>query len=299
VSRRFLVVTADDFGIGPATSQGILELAARNALSATVLLVNSPYAESAAAAWREAGRPIEVGWHPCLTLDRPVLPAAEVPSLVARDGRFFPLGRFLRRLMLGLIRRAEIERELRAQLRRFCDLVGEPPRIVNSHHHVQVFRPVGKILCDVLASDGFFPYFRRIREPRRMVVRIPGARLKRAVLSRLGRRCARLQARVGFPGNDWLAGITDPPWVGNPRFFRNWLEQIPGRLVELTCHPGKLDRTLLGRDCHLGDGQIERRVREYQLLADPSFKAACDRAGFELVSFDAIASAAAADLVAA
>ena len=35
---------------------------------------------------------MQLGWHPCLTLDRPVLPRARVPSLVD-DGRFRPLGR--------------------------------------------------------------------------------------------------------------------------------------------------------------------------------------------------------------
>ena len=39
---------ADDFGIGPGTSQGILDLAAAGRLvTATVLLVNSPHRESA------------------------------------------------------------------------------------------------------------------------------------------------------------------------------------------------------------------------------------------------------------
>ena len=73
-SQRFLVVTADDFGIGPATTHGILELALQGRVTATVLLVNSPHAEAAVRAWRQAGCVPELGWHPCLTLDRPVRP---------------------------------------------------------------------------------------------------------------------------------------------------------------------------------------------------------------------------------
>ena len=53
-SQRFLVVTADDFGIGPATTHGILELALQGRVTATVLLVNSPHAEAAVRAWRQA-----------------------------------------------------------------------------------------------------------------------------------------------------------------------------------------------------------------------------------------------------
>ena len=52
-AKRYLIVTADDYGIGPATSQGILELAAAGRVSAAVLMINSPYAEAAVRAWRE------------------------------------------------------------------------------------------------------------------------------------------------------------------------------------------------------------------------------------------------------
>jgi predicted glycoside hydrolase/deacetylase ChbG (UPF0249 family) len=140
--KRHLVVTADDYGIGPRTSAGILELGRRGILSGTVLLVNSPHASAAVEAWRQAGRPMEVGWHPCLTLDRPILQPHRVPSLVGRDGRFHRLGTFLRRVSLGRLSKSEIDAELRAQHARFCELVGHLPKLVNSHHHVQVFPPV-------------------------------------------------------------------------------------------------------------------------------------------------------------
>ena len=94
-------------------------LAAQRLLSATVLLVNSPHAEQAVQAWNAAGRPLELGWHPCLTMDPPVLPAKEVPSLVGRDGCLWPLGQFMRRAFLGRIRAEEVEAELSAQWQRF------------------------------------------------------------------------------------------------------------------------------------------------------------------------------------
>jgi len=282
--KRYLVVTADDYGIGPATSQGILDLAARGAVTATVLLVNSPHAESAVRAWRQSGTPLELGWHPCLTLDRPVLPATKVPSLVGLDGRFHPLGRFVRRLVLGRIRRAEVQSELRAQYGRFHDLVGRPPTVVNAHHHVQVFPRVGAVLRELLARRRPFPYLRRVREPWRMLRHVPGARGKRGFLNVLGRRDARAQRRAELPGNDWLAGITDPPCVADPDFLSRWLTRVPGEVVELTCHPGYVDTSLVGRDCTDSDGQLLRRVHEYWLLRQARFRAACQSAGLTLVS---------------
>jgi hypothetical protein len=283
LDNRRLLVVADDFGIGPATSEGILDLAARGRVTATVLLVNSPHAEAAVAAWRDAGRPLALGWHPCLTLDRPVLPPHRVRSLVRPEGYFWPLGGFLRRLALRQLRREEIEDELAAQHRRFLDLVGEPPALVNAHHHVQIFPPVAAALEGLLAGRQRMPYVRRVREPWRTLWAIPGARRKRGFLSLLGRRAARRLDRAGFPGNDWLAGITDPEWVADPDFLVRWLRHLPGQVVELACHPGFLDTTLVGRDAPSG-GPLLRRPREYRLLRDARFAAACRAAGFRLAS---------------
>ena len=59
---------------------------------------------------------------------------------------------------------------------------------------------------------------------------------------------------------------------------------MPGDVVELTCHPGYLDTSLYGRDADPGDGQLQRRVGEYNLLLQPRFREACHRAGFTLLA---------------
>jgi predicted glycoside hydrolase/deacetylase ChbG (UPF0249 family) len=281
---RLLVVTADDFGIGPATSRGILDLAAAGVVTSTVLLVNSPFAEDGVVMWRKAGRPVELGWHPCLTLDAPVLPPGEVPSLVGPDGMFPGLGTLLKRLLLGRVRADEVERELRAQFQRFVDLVGGPPANVNAHHHVHVFRPVGDALRRVLAELAPRAFVRRVVEPARTLWRVPGARAKRAFLTRLGRVAARRQDAAGLSGADALLGVTDPRCVNDPAFFARWLATAPGRVLELTCHPGHFDPTLVGRDGTLADGQVHRRVSEWELLRKPAFLDAVRAAGFTLVS---------------
>jgi len=282
-AHRHLVVTADDFGIGPCTSRGILELAAAGAVTSTVLLVTSPFATDGVTQWHRTGRPVELGWHPCLTLDAPISPPDLVPSLVDPAGRFFPLGTFLSRLLRGRIASPELEVELRAQYRRFCDLVGHPPPNVNGHHHVHAFGPVRRALLRVLADQHPRPFVRRVGEPLRTLARVRGARVKRWVLARVGRRAAAAQARHGFPGAEWLAGITDPPFVHRDNFFAAWLAAAPGRVVELTCHPGYLDATLDGRDGSMTDGQLHRRAREFELLRKPAFLDAVREAGFTLV----------------
>jgi chitin disaccharide deacetylase len=281
---RTLLVVADDFGIGPPTTAGILHLAKQGVVTASVMLVNSPYAADAVASWRRAGRPMDLGWHPNLTLDRPIAPSAQVPSLVDADGQFWPLPRFLRRWLLGHMDPRDIETEFRAQLDRYRELVGQQPALVNAHQHIVLFPPLGSIILDVLAGQSCFPYIRRVREPWRLLARVHGARIKRLLLSTLGRRQSRRQAQRGFPGNDWLAGVTDPPWVRDAQFHQRWFTHVPGRVVELVCHPGYEDQTLLGRDCIAGDGLMQWRVDELGLLEQPDFLAAAAGAGFELLS---------------
>jgi predicted glycoside hydrolase/deacetylase ChbG (UPF0249 family) len=279
-ATRHLFVIADDFGIGPQTSRGILDLAARGLVTGTVLLANSAYAREAVAAWRRSGEPAELGWHPCLTLDSPVSSPGAVASLVGFDGKFWPLGTFLRRLSTGRIRTEDIRTELLAQYRRFVELVGRPPALVNSHQHVALFSPVGDILIDLLKESPHPVYVRAVREPWQLLRFVAGARWKRGVLGLTGRRLARRFERAGFAGADWLAGLSTPRHARRPEYFTRWLTHVPGQTVELMCHPGHLDPTLGGRDgTPAGSSQLWR-PEEYRRLSDPAFADGCERAGF-------------------
>jgi predicted glycoside hydrolase/deacetylase ChbG (UPF0249 family) len=281
---RHLVVIADAFGIGDETTAGILQLAARGVVTGSALLVNCPTTLNAIQRWRQSGSTLELGWHPNLTLDNPVAAPSQIPTLVQTDGAFWPLRQFLKRWLFGRFKPADIEHELARQLERFTELVGHPPTFVNFHQHLALFAPIGKILLGLLAKLSVRPYFRRVREPWSVVRRLPGARLKRVFLGTLGRRFARLQQSMGFPGNDWLAGIGNPKCIADPQFFSRWLRTMPGQVVELMCHPGRLDPTLLGRDCTETDGLLTQRVNELRWLQDPSFVQGATEAGFRLTA---------------
>ena len=235
---RYLIVTADDFGIGPATTRGILELVDAGVVTASVLLVNSPHAEASVRAWRASGRRFELGWHPCLTIDRPVLPKEKVPSLVDAEGKFLPLAKLMRKLLMGGIRRGEVEDEFRAQYDRFREMTQSEPPVVNTHHHIQVFGLIGSSLRAVLERQLPRPYVRRICESWRTLAGISGGRLKRLFLNQLGRSESRRQAAAGYPGNDWLGGITDPHCVKDPEFFRRWLRATRRQVRRIDVSPG-------------------------------------------------------------
>jgi hypothetical protein len=69
----------------------------------------------------------------------------------------------------------------------------------------------------------------------------------------------------------------------DPRFFTRWLAAATGRVVELCCHPGYFDPSLVGRDGTATDGLVLRRPRELALLSAPYFLDSVRAAGFTLV----------------
>lgn len=279
-TSRKLVIVADDFGIGPETSRGILELGQEGRITAAVLLVNSPFAGEAVRKWKLNCRPMELGWHANLTLDQPLLAPSDIPSLVGPDGQFWPLKEFLRRAALGKLRRSEIEAEWNAQWHRFVELVGEPPALVNSHHHVAVFPPIGDVLLQILGQQKPLPYVRRVREDWNSLL-APGSLWKRILLSAFGTRLARRCELEGFPGCDCLIGINNGSDPMRPSFFAERLANVGADSIELMCHPGYRDESLKGRDGDPSETELACREAELQSLRRGEFLESLTDRGYE------------------
>lgn len=265
---RPVTIVADDYGIGRETSRAILELAMERRITATVLIVNAPDAERAAREWLAASPDADLGWHPNLTLDRPISRRDRIPSLVRPDGSFWQLPNLLRRFCLGRIAAEDIRTEFAAQYRRFEELVGRPPAVVNSHQHVSLLPPCDDVLLDVLDEMNCRPYLRRVVEKGRTLTRVAGDRVKRTFLSLLGRRAARRAAARGLPGCDTIVGLSN-----NRRDLDrcNWpTHTLEIGSIEIYGHPGHRDESLIGRDCWAS--QIDRRPRELELLRSTYFR---------------------------
>ena len=115
---KYIIVNADDFGrhedINAAVEKGLREGCLR---SATVMPGGRAFAGAIALARRY--EELGLGVHFTLVDGRPILPPEEIPSLVTKDGVFYPdhnalLGQYLR----GKVNLEEVRRELAAQLRR-------------------------------------------------------------------------------------------------------------------------------------------------------------------------------------
>jgi len=102
---------------------------------------------------------------------------------------------------------------------------------------------------------------------------VAGNRGKRACLALFGRRAVRYADARGLTGCDWLVGISN-----QRRDSGNWLSHL-GKCgsVEIYCHPGYRDESLVGRDCNANE--LDRRSHELHLLRTPRFHDAIRRSG--------------------
>ena len=108
---------------------------------------------------------------------------------------------------------------------------------------------------------------------------------KRALLGTLGGRF--VQQQRGFPGNDYLAGISDSRGLTRMRrgkeenLLVRWLAQVPGRVVEFVCHPGYNDAALSGIRTRLRAS----REAELKILTSPEARRILEQHGIELISY--------------
>lgn len=143
---RFLIVTADDFGLDPAVNRAVSLAARTGILTAASLMVAAEAAAEAVQIARSLPG-LRVGLHLVLTEGKPTLPPAEIPDLVGADGRFSD------RMVFDSFRycwsprvRAQFRAEIRAQFQAFA-ATGLRLDHVNAHKHFHV-HPF--ILRDVL-----------------------------------------------------------------------------------------------------------------------------------------------------
>ena len=204
---RRLIVNADDFGVTPGVSEGILAAHRHGIVTSTTVLVNSSIEPDHLARARDSG--LGIGLHVNLTLGRPLTPGA---SLVDGSGRFV---RDARRAAARVARR-DVDAEIAAQVEKFLDLFKRPPTHLDTHHHVGMFLPVRECV-QALA--------RRLGVP----VRSQDA-------------AARARARgAGLRTPDHFFGESGPDAYWTPARTRAHLRALPPGTSEFMTHPGWFD----------------------------------------------------------
>ncbi|MDD2715971.1 MAG: ChbG/HpnK family deacetylase [Candidatus Wallbacteria bacterium] len=134
MNKKF-IINADDYGLSPGVSRGILELFRSGAVSSTSVLVNQADCVEQLQELMNSGLP--AGIHLNLTTGKPVLPAEKVPSLVNSKGRFHDLKKLWLLLQSGRLNPEEIRLELSAQVERMSASL--KPDHFDGHQHFYFF----------------------------------------------------------------------------------------------------------------------------------------------------------------
>lgn len=160
---RQLIINADDLGLTPGCNAGILRALTEGIVSDTSLMINTEFTKDAVSGLKARGI-CRVGLHLNLTYGTPLLPAAEVPSLV--DGE----GRFKRKIAVAApgMRQTEVERELSAQVEKFL-ATGLGLTHLDSHHHAHSYPEVREVVI-ALARKLEVPLRQTSEELRKRIV---------------------------------------------------------------------------------------------------------------------------------
>ena len=276
-----LIVNADDFGLTPGVNAAIVELNSLRALSSATIMASAPYF-AAAVHLSFVQTALAVGCHIVLVDGAPVLPRREIPSLIdpghPSSSQFRPtLAGFLRDLLRGRIREAEIEAEAVAQIRR-VQSSGLSVTHLDTHKHTHMFRRVLRPLLRAARSCGV-QAVRNPFEPPWSVNATPSTDLLRRLevhaLRTRQASFARLVRRSGIATTDGAVGVMATGTLDQTT-LRSLLSKMPDGVWELVCHPGHQDGALEQTRTRLrASREIERQalleVIPEQTARDPAF----------------------------
>lgn len=132
-----LIVTADDYGITDAVTDGICKCARLGVLTQTGLFTNMPGSEYAAKRMINEYPHICLGQDINLVAGNPVTDPKLIPTLVQEDGSFrtSSMHRKLDQTQPNHIKYEEAYLETENQVKRFIDLTGKKPAYLSGHSY--------------------------------------------------------------------------------------------------------------------------------------------------------------------
>ena len=265
---RKLIINCDDYGWDAPATQAILELAAAGQVSSTTVMANFASDAELRALAGLASPTLSVGLHLTLNAGQPLSAAAQVPSLVDADGQFYSSSQLWRRYLLGQVRRADLRREVAAQLHRLAS-AGLVPTHADSHQHLHQYPVLGPVLLGILHELG-------VRRVRRLTAagRLDG----RGLVLRAFAQSSRLALRpFRTPGALVSTFSTE---AASAAGFRRGVAAAFARaeMVEFMSHPGLSERA----------GSPLMRVPEYEFWRSGQARELVRELGGELVSYAAV-----------
>lgn len=150
---RRLIINADDFGLAPCVTRGILHAHTRGLVTSATLMPNMPGFAHAVQEARNTPT-LGIGIHLNLIRGRPLTPHAESAPLVGAEEGFLPTRKAIRRAARSGAYLAAAAVEYRAQIRRVLEHGIEPTHVDFEKHHVLASRALWRVAMRVAGEFG-------------------------------------------------------------------------------------------------------------------------------------------------
>jgi len=268
-----LVINADDFGMTPEISRGIIRAHHDGCVTSTSVLGNCADLAGAKALLAEAPN-LGVGVHLALVGGRPTSPPERVSSLIDGDGRLPAGPRDLFKLwMKGSIQRAHVETEIGNQIDRVID-AGLRPDHLDTHHHLGFVPVIGQAMEAAARRRGIPGIRSAVEQPTIAWLTEPRRGLEAGLLAGLSWLTRRKMGALRHGPQSW--GFVESGQLDEVRIL-----EIIGRLGpgvhELICHPAEA-----GTSSSEPDGPRYDRPQELRALTSAKVRGALQRQGIAL-----------------
>jgi len=273
-----LIVNADDLGRTSGVTEGVLRAHREGIVTSATAMMNFSGAAALARAKDECPR-LGLGVHFVFTSGRPLLPPEWVASLVDEHGDFTSQDAiFANPERVDL---AELQSELKAQIRTFQNVTGRLPDHLDAHHFVHLLPPFFAVYLDLAAEfklPARIPFPRQDAPPPAGLLRLPPGQ----VASVLAADRALLQAKPARGPDHFIQSFFGDEAL-NLGYLLGLLRGLPEGTTEMMTHPGLADETLRAESTY-----ALQREKELALLCDPAIRRAITDLGIELVTFSSI-----------
>jgi chitin disaccharide deacetylase len=270
---REFILCADDYGMTSGISEAILNLAAKQRLSAVGCMTNFIKWPEYAKEILPLGTKIEIGIHLNLTLGLP---------LTRDQPAFMSAGVLVRRAVLGQLDGFAIEREINAQCAAFEDAMQRQPDFIDGHQHVHALPVIRHALMRVV-NERYGARKPWLRDPSDKITSIlvrGDTKSKALIVKGLAAGFGRLAKASGIETNQGFSGFSAfDPARDYAADFERFLMNI-GKKHLVMCHPGFVDDELRSLD-----PVVDTRQQEYNFFVSERFYEIIERSASSLQRF--------------
>jgi predicted glycoside hydrolase/deacetylase ChbG (UPF0249 family) len=262
-----IMICADDFGLSPAVSNSILDLAKIKRVSAISCIVNFPNEIKDFQRLRKL-KGVDVGLHFTMTDFVPL--SKQAKSFF--NNRFPNSNKLFAQSLCRSIPEKLIECELKVQYQALTDLLGRQPDYIDGHHHIHQYPGIAHIIANFsseLTKESHNVYVRTTSDLFHSILYRKKYALKSLFLSLLGKYLSLKLKKVGVPTNTSFSGVYNFSDSDNyVLLFKSMLKKHQNNGL-IMCHPGEIDEQLKARDCAVTSRPIEYLyLRSQEFISD-------------------------------